>query len=127
MFIPSDGLPVSQYHGMKNGLSGLGNAGTKHPGVSNELTPNARLATQRKGPVRSMSTCAAKPGSAQDGSSARREKGAVASAQSSRKLAFRKRRKRLWVRLLLLPFLLFVAAVGWVLFYFGSKKAEAED
>ncbi len=125
--ICSDGLPVSQHHGMKNGLSGLGNAGTKHPRASNELTFNARLATQRKGPVRSMSTCIAKPESAQDGSSARREKGAVASTQSSRKLAFRKHRKRLWVRLLLLPFLLFVAAVGWVLFYFGSKKAEAED
>ncbi len=85
--IYSDGLPVSQHHGMKNGLSGLGNAGTKHPRASNELTFNARLATQRKGPVRSMSTCIAKPESAQDGSSARREKGAGASTQSTRKLA----------------------------------------
>jgi hypothetical protein len=85
--IHGDGLPVSQYHGMKNRLSGLGFAGTKHPGVSNELILNARLATQRKGPVRGMSTCAAKPESAQDGSSARREKGAGASTQSTRKLA----------------------------------------
>ncbi len=85
--IYSDGLPVSQYHGMKNGLSGIGDAGTKHPVVSNALILNVRLATQRKGPVRGMSTCAAKPESAQDGSSARREKGAEASTQSIRKLA----------------------------------------
>ncbi len=29
-------------------------------------------------------------------------------------------------RLVFLPFLLPVAFVGWVLFYFGSKKAEAK-
>ena len=34
-------------------------------------------------------------------------------------------RKPLWVRLLLMPFLLPLAGVGWVMFYFGSKKTDA--
>ncbi len=108
----SDGLPVGLYHGVKNGLSGSGVAGTKCLEVSNALIPNVRLATQRTRPVRGMSTCAAKPESVgqfnpprkslvafqrtcesyrcpnvQDGSGARRKVGVGASAQRTHKLA----------------------------------------